>query len=81
MKALVSLCLLAFLTGCLSATVQVDYDEQMRPVSCHATYVSLARDVEAAAFNVCGNSASSQHSASADVLQQALTAALHVLLK
>lgn len=80
MKAMMILPLL-LLAGCLSARVQVSYDEQMRPMSCHATYVSLARDVEAAAFNVCGNTASSQHSASAEVLQQALDAALRVVLK
>lgn len=57
MKTLRIMVLAALLSGCMAGQVNVQYDEKMQPISCHAEYVSVGRDVEAAAFNVCGASA------------------------
>jgi hypothetical protein len=76
MKGLLMVLVPALLVGCLSASVEVTYNEQMQPISCHASYLSLGRDVEAAAFKVCGNDATVEKSAGSDFVRQVLEAAL-----
>jgi hypothetical protein len=56
-KRCVLIALLLLLSGCLGASFTVDYNEQMQPISCHAVYMSLGRDVEGASFAVCGGTA------------------------
>lgn len=78
---LILLTLLTLLSGCLGALVDVKYDEKMQPMSCHAAYWSIARDVTGAQFNVCGASASSHQAATADVVSQVVEGAVRAVLK
>lgn len=81
MKPLRIMVLVALLSGCLAAQYDVQYNEQMQPISCHATYWSVMRDVTGAQFNVCGASAGSQQTATADVVGQVVEGAVRAVLK
>lgn len=78
---MIALVMAVLLSGCLGATVQVDYNEAMQPMSCHASYWSVLRDVTGAQINVCGASAASQQAATADVVSQVVEGAVRAVLK
>lgn len=81
MKPLSIALMLVVLLGCLAAQIDVQYDKEMKPMSCHADYLSIGRDVEGAAFNVCGGKASTQKSTSAEVISQVVEGAMRAALK
>jgi hypothetical protein len=80
MKTLLAILLPVLLSGCLAARVEVTYNEKMQPVNCHAAYWSLARDVEAAAFSVCGSSANLQKASGSEALRKVIETALGAAL-